>query len=178
VDHPDERLFHLTREEPRPWDNGSAELRRRWLRRLLVMLGASCLAFSLTSLWLSHLAQRTSIQDADSQAVNVVRAHFAALYRGDFQAAYALFSTRLRREMSFEEFQDVMQAHLPLLQGKVSVFPATASARRVVVDIDLQGGRHIDLTAEFTVVRSDGRWWIDGVHWNLNRVRPQRVTYT
>lgn len=145
---------------------------------MLTLLGAACLAFSLTSLWLARQAQHSSIRNADSQAMEVVRAHFAALDRGDFRAAYSLFSIRLRREMPFEEFQDVMQAHLPLLQGKVSVFPETTSARRVVVDIDFTGDRRMSLTAEFTLVRREGRWWIDDIHWNLNRVRSPRVTYT
>ncbi len=145
---------------------------------MLTLLGAACLAFSLTSIWLARQAQRSSIQDADSEALEVVRAHFAALDRGDFHAAYSLFSFRLRHQMSFEEFQDVMQAHLPLLQGRVSVFPATTSVGRVVVDIDFTGDRQTDLTAEFTVVHSDGRWCIDDIHWNLNRVRSPRVTYT
>lgn len=174
---PHERLFQLARAGPEAWGPRSADSRKRWLLRMLVLLGASCLAFSLTAVWLSRLSAYTSAQNANSGAVEVVRAHFAALHRGDFRAAYSLFSSRLRREVPFEEFQDIMKAHRSLLRGKVSVFPEMSSRRRVVVAIDFHPRGHIDVTAEFTLVRSGGRWWIDHIHWDLERLRPRHVMY-
>ncbi|HVB33583.1 MAG TPA: DUF4864 domain-containing protein [Patescibacteria group bacterium] len=175
MEDPQERLFHLVREQAGAGDDGSPGSRNRGLRRMMVLLATSCLAFGLTALWLSRLAAQTSTRGADSQAVKVVEAHFAALHRGDFRAAYALFSTHLRREMSFQEFHEIMEAHLPLLRGKVSVFPETITAGRVVVDIAFRGTNPADLTAVFTLVQSGGRWWIDAIHWDIERPRPQRL---
>jgi hypothetical protein len=175
VDDLHARFFHLSESAPSGLDPQTMELRKRWLRGMMILVGVFCLAFGLSALWLSHLAARTSVQNADSEAMQVVKAHFAALHRGDFQAAYALFSSRLRREMPFDEFHDVMLAHLPLLDGRESVFPETTTARRVVVDIHFIGSENMFLTAEFTLVRNGGRWWIDNIQWNIERMRPQHV---
>lgn len=170
-----DRLFQLAQEGSGDWRDLPAQWRKRWLRRMLVLLGMSCLAFSITAFWLSHIAAESSVQSADSQAVEVVQAHLAALHRGDFRAAYALFSPRLQRRMPFGEFRSIMEAHLPLLRGKTSVFPETTAAGRVVVDINFHGTARMDLTAEFILVRSDGRWCIDQIHWNLERLHPRHL---
>jgi hypothetical protein len=177
VDDPHDRLFQLTEHAPGVWGSQPDASRRRWLRAMLALLGATCLAFGLTALWLSRLSAQSSIRTADSQAIEVVQAHFAALHRGDYRAAYALFSTRLRHEMPFPVFHQIMEAHQPLLEGKPSVFPETTSARRVVVDIAFHGAERMDMTAELTLVRSGGHWWIDDVHWSVEQTQPQRVSY-
>jgi hypothetical protein len=177
VDDPHDGLFRLM-QDAGEGNQASAAARKRWLRRMMALLGTSCLAFALTALWLARQASRTSLQSADSQAVEVVQAHFAAIDRGDFRAAYGLFSTRLRREMPFDEFREIMEAHLPLLQGRVSVYPETTGAGRVVVDIAFHGRQPMGLTAEFMLVRSRGRWWIDNFHWNVERPRPQHLILT
>lgn len=177
MEDPFERLFDQARDQAAGWDDRSAGIRKRWLRRMLVLLVTSCVAFGLTAVWLSHLSAQTSTRSADSQAVKVVEAHFAALHRGDFRAAYALFSSRLRREMPFQEFHAIIQAHLPLMRGRVSVFPEKTTAGRVVVDIAFHGNSPADLTAEFTLIRKKGRWWIDSMHWDIERPQPQRLMH-
>lgn len=175
MEDPYERLFLQARQQAGAWDDRSAGTRKRWRRRMLVLLATSCVAFGLTAVWLSGLSAQTSTRSADSQAVKVVEAHFAALHRGDFRAAYALFSTRLRHRMPFQEFHAIMEAHLPLLRGRVSVFPEKTTVGRVVVDIAFRGTNPADLTAEFTLVRRSGRWWIDDIQWNIERPQPQRL---
>lgn len=178
MDDPHDRLFQLAREGPENWSAEIAESRRRWLRRMLTLLGTACLAFCLTALWLSRPLAQSSVQDADSQAENVVRAHFAALHRGDFRTAYALFSTRLRRRMPFAEFHEIMMDHMALLRGQVRIYPQSTTAGRVVVDIDFPGTRHFDLTAEFTLIQTAGRWWIDDMQWDMERKQQQHLLFT
>lgn len=145
------------------------------MRQTLVLLVASCVAFTLAAMWLSGISTRSSNIRADSQAVRVVQAHFEALHRGDFHAAYALFSARLRRQLPFEEFHEMMLTHIPMLRGRVSVVPETTTANRIVVNIDFSRSGDMGLTAEFTLVRNNGRWWIDDVHWGLERLRPEHL---
>lgn len=178
MDDPHDQLFRLMQQAPENRHGDSAEARKRWLRWMIALLGTSCLAFALAALWLSRVPSPASLQSADFQAEKVVRAHFAALDRGDYRAAYALFSKRLRNEMPFDQFHEIMESHLRLLQGKVIVYPATTSAGRVVVDISFRGIQPMDLTAEFTLIRNGGRWWIDNMSWNLERTRPQHLTFT
>ena len=178
MDDPHDQLFRLMQQAPGHRYDDSAQARKRWLRRMIALMGTSCVVFALTVLWLSRLPSPASLQNADFQAEKVVRAHFAALDRGDFRAAYALFSKRLRQEMPFDQFHEIMESHLQLLQGRVIVYPARTSAGRVVVDIAFHEIQPMALTAEFTLVRSDGHWWIDSMHWNLERMRPQNLTFT
>lgn len=178
MDDPHDRLFRLMQHTPGDFNGDSAEARNRWLRWMIALLGTSCLAFAVAALWLSSFPSPASLQSADFQAESVVRAHFAALDRGDYRAAYALFSKRLRHEMPFDQFHEIMEDHLQLLQGKVIVYPARTSAGRVVVDIAFRRIQPMDLTAEFTLVRSGGHWWIDNMRWNLERTRPQHLTFT
>lgn len=179
VEDPHERLFQLAREGPDAWSDRSLIWRKRWRQWMLVLLGTSFFAFSVSAVWLSRLTVQTPNHDANSQAVKVVQEHFAALRRGDFLSAYSLFSPRLRRKMPFQEFHAVMETRLSLLQGRMSVFPEESKAGRVVVDAAFHGNRrrHMNLTAEFMLVRSSGRWLIDDMHWNMERVRPQRVIH-
>lgn len=178
VDDPHDQLFRQMHQGPDIEHHDSAYARKRWLWRMTALLGTSCLAFAVAALWLSRLPSPASLQKADIQAEKVVRAHFAALDRGDYRAAYALFSQRLRHEMPFDQFHEIMENHLQLLQGKVIVYPARTSAGRVVVDISFSGIQPMDLTAEFTLVRNNGHWLIDNMRWNLERMRPQHLTFT
>ena len=178
MNDPHDRLFRLIQEAPGDRREDSAKVRKRWLRRMITLLGMSCLAFGVTALWLSRAPSPASLRNADFQAEKVVRAHFAALDRGDYRAAYALFSKRLRREMPFNQFHEVMEDHLLLLQGKVIVYPERTTAGRVVVEVAFRGIQSMDLTAEFVLIHSGGRWWIDNMRWNLERTRPQHLRFT
>lgn len=174
---PHDRLFQFTEQASGMWDTRPVASRRQWLRAMLALLGAACLLFGLAALWLSRLSSQSVMRAADSQAMEVVQQHFEALDRGDYRAAYALFSTRLRHEMPFPVFHQVMESHQLLFEGRPSVFPEVTSASRVVVNIAFHGAEQMDMSAELTLVRAHGRWWIDDVRWSLERSRPQRVGY-
>lgn len=178
MDDPHDQLFRLMHQAPGSRHDASPEARKRWLRGMIALLGISCLAFAVVVLWLSRLPSPASLQNADFQAEQVVRAHFAALDRGDYRAAYSLFSERLRHQMPFNQFHEIMEDHLQMLQGRVIVYPARTTAGRVVMDISFRGVRSMDLTAEFTLVHMNGHWLIDNMRWNMERTRPQHLTFT
>ena len=166
------RLFPSEPEPPEPVRPTAAEhqRRRRWLIRLLILTGACCVAFGLTTLWLSRIATPLAIAEADSQATNLVREHFAALEHGDFRAAYDQFSSEYRERIPFEVFHEMIVAHWQLLQGQVIVIPQSATPNRVVLEISLSGNDGTTLNAEFILVHEASRWWIGNVRWGRERV--------
>jgi hypothetical protein len=173
MDDPWMRMLPTEPEEPKPVHQHliEHERQRRWLIRLVVLAGACCLAFELTTLWLTRLATPFSIASADSQATSLVRAHFAALERGDFRTAYDQFSSNYRERMPFEIFHDMILAHWRLLQGEVVVIPESATPDRVVLGISLSGDDGTRLSGEFTLVHEASRWWIGNERWGRERVQ-------
>jgi hypothetical protein len=171
MDDPLMRLFPAEPEAPEPVSLPSIERqrRRRWLLRLLVLTGACCVAFGLTTLWLSRLSVPLAIAEADSQATSLVRKHFAALERGDFRTAYEQYTSRYRDRIPFEAFHDMIAAHWHIMQGQVTVIPQSATPDRVVLDIGFSGDDGSTLDAEFILVRNASRWWIDNVRWGRER---------
>lgn len=147
----------------------ASERQRIWLRRMLFLLVACCAAFALTTFWFSHLSTSLSIEKANAQATNIVRQHFAALERGDYHAAYEQFSTRYRRQMPFELFVEMVAGHWKMMRGQATLFPQSATPSRVIVHVDFAGRGGMSLTAEFTVIRDNGQWWIDNVSWRSER---------
>lgn len=154
----------------------SAARQRAWLRRMLFLLVFSCVVFGLLALWFSHLSNSVSLQKADSEATKVVREHFAALERGDYRAAYEQFSPRYRRQIPFPMFVQMVVGHWQMLQGQATVFPQSATPNRVIVHVEFAGTRDVSLTAEFTLVRDNGRWWIDNVDWERKRTPHMILT--
>ncbi len=149
---------------------------RRWLWVMLALLAVSCTAFALTTLWLGRMENPLALAEADTQATRLVEQHFAALERGDFHTAYDQFSARYRRRLSFETFSAVMATHWGLLQGRISMFPHADTANHVTVDIQCSGDEGTEVNAEFTLIRSANRWWIDDVRWG--RARAGDLVYT
>jgi hypothetical protein len=147
-----------------------------WMLRTVVLLIVSCVAFGVAALWLSRLTASLSIQRADSEATSVVRAHLAALERGDFRAAYDQFSPRYRRHLPFHLFEAMVMGHWQILQGGVVVFPQSATPTRVVLHVNFEAPVSMGLTADFTLIRSNGRWWIDDVSWGQQRSLPLVLT--
>lgn len=167
------RMLPIEPAEPEPVRPHSIEheRRRRWLTRLLVLTGGCCLAFGLTTLWLTRLATPFAIAAADTQATSLVRAHFAALERGDIRTAYEQFSSDYRERIPFEIFHEMILAHWQLLHGEVVVVPESATPDRVVLGISLSGDDGTTLNGEFTLVREASRWWIGNVRWGRERVQ-------
>jgi hypothetical protein len=135
------------------------------MRRMLVLMVGASVAFALTSVWLSHLANPLSMAEADSQATRLVRAHLAALNRGDLRTAYGQFSSRYRNRIPFEVFHEMIAAHWPMFHARrLMLIPQTTSAERVILDLQYGSGDEASV-AEFTLVRLGERWWIDDIQW-------------
>lgn len=162
---------------PGEWPGASQTIEREasrrqkiWLRRMLILLVTCCTAFALSTLWFSRLSTSLSIEKADSEATGVVREHFAALERGDYRTAYQQFSARYRERMPYEAFVEMVVGHWNMLRGEATMFPQSATPNRVIVRVDFAGNRDMSLSAEFTVIRTNGRWWIDEVSWRRARL--------
>ncbi len=66
--------------------------------------------------------------------------------------------------------------HWQILQGGVVVFPQSATPTRVVLHVNFEAPVSMGLTADFTLIRSNGRWWIDDVSWGQQRSLPLVLT--
>jgi hypothetical protein len=140
-------------------------LRKRSFRRNLYMLLLLALAaFVLTSWILVHLDAPFSAYANGPQ--QVVRAQLRALERGQLRPAYDLFSARYRQQVSFDAWRELVVTHSRMFHADVvrTGTPAQAGPR-VNLEIFLHATDEKDYRARFTLIRSDGRWWIDDVHW-------------
>lgn len=134
---------------------------------MLILLISAGLTFSLTAAWLSHISNPLSAAEADAEAADVVRAHFAALQRGDFRAAYLQFTNRYRDAVPFDSFHNMVIAHWSLFeQRRLILLPQQQTDNRVVLETNFTDADGTTVAADFTMVRIEDRWWIDNVHWN------------
>jgi Domain of unknown function (DUF4864) len=140
-------------------------LRKQGFRRNLYMLLTLALAaFVLTSWILVRLDAPFAAYSSGPQ--EVVRAQLRALERGQLRPAYDLFSARYRQQVSFDAWRELVVTHSRMFHADVvrAGTPAQAGPR-VNLEIFLHGADEKDYRARFTLIRSDGRWWIDDVHW-------------
>ena len=140
-------------------------LRKQGFRRnLYMLLSLGLAAFVLTSWILVHLDAPFSAYANGPQ--EVVRAQLRALERGQLRPAYDLFSARYRQQVSFDAWRELVVTHSRMFHADVvrTGTPAQAGPR-VNLEIFLHGADEKDYRARFTLIRTDGRWWIDDVHW-------------
>lgn len=140
-------------------------LRKHVFRRnLYMLLSLTLAAFILTSWILVHFDAPFGAYANGPQ--EVVRAQLRALERGQLRPAYDLFSARYRQQVSFDAWRELVVTHLRMFHADVvrTGTPAQAGPR-VNLEIFLHGADEKDYRARFTLIRSDGRWWIDDVHW-------------
>ena len=148
-----------------PGTHEAVALRKQGFRRGLYMLLSLALgAFIFTSWILVHLDAPFSAYANGPQ--EVVRAQLRALERGQLRPAYDLFSARYRQQVSFDAWRELVVTHSRMFHADVvrTGTPAQAGPR-VNLEIFLHGADAKDYRARFTLIRTDGRWWIDDVHW-------------
>ncbi|MCL6482147.1 MAG: DUF4864 domain-containing protein [Firmicutes bacterium] len=149
-----------------PLAESEAELvrRRRLLHRLVILLVVAVATFSAIT-WL--LLRMDSLQLAQAEPARVVRQHLEALNRGDFRAAYALFSESYRERIAFETYHAMVAEHRAVFTTRRVEFEAQRqSGMRAVLTtrvLAADGGRYL---ARFSLVREAGRWWIDDIRWS------------
>jgi hypothetical protein len=143
----------------------AAAVRRRSFRHnLFLLLSLALAAFILTSWILVRVDAPFGIFSTGPQ--EIVRAQLRALDRGELRPAYDMFSPRYRGQVSFDTWHELFVTHWRMFHADVvrSETPAY-DGPGVALEIYLHGADDRDYRARFTLVRTDGRWWIDDVHW-------------
>jgi hypothetical protein len=138
--------------------------RRSFLHNLFILLSLTLAAFILTTWILVRVDSPFGALSTGPQ--EVVRAQLLALDHGDLRPAYDMFSSRYRGQVSFELWHELIVTHWRMFHGEVvhSEEPAK-SGPGVSLEIYVRGADDKDYRARFLLIRTDGRWWIDDVHW-------------
>jgi len=144
---------------------GDAASRRRSFRHnLFLLLSLALAAFILTSWILVRVDAPFGIFSTGPQ--EVVRAQLRALDRGELRPAYDMFSPRYRGQVSFDTWHELFVTHWRMFHADVVRTETPAyNGPGVTLEIYLHGADDKDYRARFTLIRTDGRWWIDDVHW-------------
>ena len=142
----------------------AASRRRSFRHNLFLLLSLALAAFILTSWILVRVDEPFGIFSTGPQ--EIVRAQLRALDRGELRPAYDMFSARYRRQVSFDTWHELFVKHWRMFHADVvrSETPSI-SGPGVTLEIYLHGADDRDYRARFTLIRTDGRWWIDDVHW-------------
>jgi hypothetical protein len=141
-----------------------AEQRRSFLQNLFLLLVLSLAAFILTAWILVRVEAPFGKMSTGPQ--EVVRAQLRALDRGELRPAYDMFSPRYRGQVSFDTWHELFVKHWRMFHAHVVGAETPAyTGPGVTLEIYLHGADDKDYRARFTLIRTDGRWWIDDVHW-------------
>jgi len=142
-----------------------AELRRRGFRHnLFLLLGFTLAAFILASWILVRSGAPFGMSSTGPQ--EIVRAQLRALDRGELRPAYDMFSAHYREQVSFDTWHELFITHWRMFHADVlRAEPPSQSGPGVTLEIHLHGSDDKEYRARFTLIRTDGRWWIDDVHW-------------
>jgi hypothetical protein len=144
--------------------------RRQLRRRLLILLCAICAAFAVTTWLLVRSDNPLGLFRLASGPTNVVRAQLEALNRGDLRGAYDLFSARYRRDVSFDAFHQLVITHRGVFQTQqIRIGRDDESASRAIVVTHLVAESGKRYVARFTLVQTEGRWWVDDLRWGSDR---------
>ncbi|HEV7966606.1 MAG TPA: DUF4864 domain-containing protein [Candidatus Acidoferrales bacterium] len=144
---------------------GDADARRRSFRHnLFLLLSLTLAAFILTSWILVRVDAPFGIFSTGPQ--EIVRAQLRALDRGELRPAYNMFSPRYRTQVSFDTWHELFVTHWRMFHADVVRAETPAyDGPGVTLEIYLHGADGQDYRARFTLIRTEGRWWIDDVHW-------------
>jgi len=138
--------------------------RRSFRQNLFTLLGLALAAFILASWIFVRVDSPFGIFSTGPQ--EIVRAQLRALDRGDLRPAYDMFSARYRDQVSFDTWHELFITHWRMFHADVlRAEPPSQSGPGVTLEIYLHGADDNDYRARFTLIRTDGRWWIDDVHW-------------
>ncbi len=162
-----------------PWLTPSpqeAARRRRLLWRLRLLLAGSLATFTLVTWIFARSDGAIGFLSIDPGPSVTVRRHFEALNRGELRAAYGLFSEHYREDVPFQMYHDLVSSHWQMFRTRrVDYDRREFSPQRAVMEarmVSADGQRYV---ARFTLVQSDGHWWIDDVRWRAAREDQQRI---
>jgi hypothetical protein len=141
-----------------------ASRRRSFRRNLFLLLSLSLAAFILTAWILVRIDSPFGAFSTGPQ--EIARAQLRALDRGELRPAYDMFSARYRQQVSFDVWHELVVTHWRMFHANVLRASAPAqSGSRATLEMHLRGADDKAYRARFTLIRVQGRWWIDDVHW-------------
>ena len=160
-----QQVIYVVPAEPR--DLAEELARRRLLHRLKVLLAFGLVAFVLTTWTLVRLPNFAALLGGlGSGPEMLVQSYFEALNRGELRAAYGMFSSKYRGEVSFEAYHALVVSHRRMfLTREFQVRDTRASGERTVLLTRLVTTDGVRYLAQFTLVQFDGRWWIHDLRW-------------
>ncbi|GEM_PF-948701 len=140
-------------------------LRKRGFRQnLFLLLSFSLAAFILTAWILVRMDSPFGLFSTGPQ--EIVRAQLLAVDRGQFRPAYDMFSVRYRKQVPFDLWHELIVTHWQMFHAEVVSAGETAqSGPGVTLEIHLRDEDDTEYRARFTLIRIEGRWWIDDVRW-------------
>ena len=142
----------------------SASRMRSFRRNLFFLFSLALAAFLLTSWILVRVDEPLGAFSSGPQ--ETVRAQLRAVDRGELRPAYEMFSARYRGQVSFDAWHELVVSHWRMFHA--DVVRAGTPARNgpgITLELYLHGADHKDYRARFTLIHTDGCWWIDDVHW-------------
>jgi hypothetical protein len=138
--------------------------RRSFRHNLQILLSLTLAAFTLTAWILVRVDSPFGLFSTGPQ--EVARAQLRALDRGELRPAYDMFSPRYRQQVSFDVWHELITTHWRMFHAEVLRTGASAqSGPRATLEMYLRGADDKTYRARFTLIRQNGRWWIDDVHW-------------
>ena len=138
--------------------------KRRLRHNLLLLLSLTLAAFVLTAWILVRVDSPAAIFSTGPQ--EIVSAQLRALDRGELRPAYDMFSARYRQQVSFDVWHELIVTHWRMFHAEVLRAGEPAqTGPGVTLEIHLRGSDDKDYRARFVLIRLEGRWWIDDVHW-------------
>ncbi len=138
--------------------------RRNFRHNLQLLLSLTLAAFTLTAWILVRVDSPFGLFSTGPQ--DVARAQLRALDRGEVRPAYDMFSPRYRQQVSFDVWHELIITHWRMFHAEVLRTGTSAqSGPRATLEMYLRGADDKTYRARFTLIRQNGRWWIDDVHW-------------
>lgn len=142
----------------------ATERRQNFRRNLYAALSLALVAFTVTSWILVRVDSPLGIFVTGPQ--EVVRAQLRALDLGQLKPAYDLFSPRYRSQVSFDAWHELCISHWRMFHSDViRTDQPELNGAGIFLEIYLRGLDDTRYRARFTLIRANGRWWIDDVHW-------------
>lgn len=137
------------------------------IRRIRWIAAAGFAAFFLV-VWLLLRAVNPGMPSG-RDPLQVVRAEISALDRGDLQTAYAQLSKHYRDAVPFNTYHMLVISHRRIfLTRKFSFSQQQRRGAQMLVVAELESETGAHYTAKFTLVNTEGRWWIDDLHWHAS----------
>ncbi|HEX9759935.1 MAG TPA: DUF4864 domain-containing protein, partial [Candidatus Acidoferrales bacterium] len=165
------RPVHPMMEDAVYWDlvmrQRQERARRRLLRRLGVLLVLGVVGFSMVTWVLVRVEDPSALLPMGRGPSRVIENYLQALNRGELRTAYNLFSPTYRGQVSFEVYHELIVTHRRMfLTREAKLQSREIGGERTVVDTRLVSTGGERYVARFTLVRLDGRWWIDDLRWS------------